>query len=808
MLIAPEASFARELTRMNLVPSHFQAVLAKGTHAEASSQAELDDLRAALKRANIPDGESETICKSHAAGRQVLQKYVFEKEQWESSRPWVYEQDGRAHRGEPQGPPPPFPKIEISPGLPLEFSDYLQGALAWHNPALRDRNFARRTWEQLLEHPKADRHFKSTWAAFMLGRSWEQENPGKALTYFRQVRQLAGQGFADSLGLAAASLGLEARIYLHQTNYPQAIKLYLEQFATGDETAITSLRFVAAEIFGGSPARLQELAKNPVTQRLLTAYVISERLYDDSYYTPANRTVEAHARNWLAAVEAADVQDVDSAEKLALAAYRVNEMALAQRWIKRAPNSPVAQWLQAKLLFRAGKVDQAAALLARVARYFPVEPRTNGTPPVELKDSLFVDKNWGETCCVPAERQVLGELGVVRLARREYAQALDALLNAGFWMDAAYVAERVLTLDELKGYVDAYWPPVSAGQIAEEKKEFGNNSVSPAILREQIRYLLARRMNRAFRGEEARDYYPVEWLSQYDRLMQDLRLGWDESQPSEQRARALFEAAIITRTNGLELIGTEVEPDWRIHAGDFEEGVSITTRSEYTNALLAASADELHRASQHNADPELRFHYRYQAASLAWEAAKLMPNNSDETARVLCTGGSWLKNRDPDTADLFYKALVRRNRKTTLGAEADRIRWFPVLDAEGHFVPRPPKPEPPVEQLPGQVLQVAQIPENAEPAMSTPDTDPQPRDLTPPDSVDTPENAIATTPPAIETPGIEYIVHAGDSIAGIIRALYNAGIPITVRDLLRANPELEISRLRVGQKILIPLPKE
>jgi hypothetical protein len=56
-----------------------------------------------------------------------------------------------------------------------------------------------------------------------------------------------------------------------------------------------------------------------------------------------------------------------------------------------------------------------------------------------------------------------------------------------------------------------------------------------------------------------------------------------------------------------------------------------------------------------------------------------MPNNSDETARVLCLGGCWIKDRDPETADIFYKALVRRCSRTALGAEAERLRWFPRL---------------------------------------------------------------------------------------------------------------------------------
>ena len=114
-----------------------------------------------------------------------------------------------------------------------------------------------------------------------------------------------------------------------------------------------------------------------------------------------------------------------------------------------------------------------------------------------------------------------------------------------------------------------------------------------------------------------------------------------------------------------------------------------------TNSLAAvanvASEEEIQRASRPQADPEERFHYRYQAAFLAWEAAKLMPDNADETARVLCTAGTWLKDRDPETADMFYKALVRRCRQTAIGAQADRMRWFPVLDAAGNPKPYQPR---------------------------------------------------------------------------------------------------------------------
>jgi hypothetical protein len=80
-----------------------------------------------------------------------------------------------------------------------------------------------------------------------------------------------------------------------------------------------------------------------------------------------------------------------------------------------------------------------------------------------------------------------------------------------------------------------------------------------------------------------------------------------------------------------------------------------------------------------------------EATRVSWDAAKEMPGNSDETAMVLFTAGSWLKNSDPKAADVFYKALVRRCRKTALGAEADRLRWFPIVDKDGNIVKKSPR---------------------------------------------------------------------------------------------------------------------
>jgi hypothetical protein len=541
------------------------------------------------------------------------------------------------------------------------------------------------------------RRYKSVWAAFMLGKSWESEAPDKAAALFRQVRDLTQQGFKDSIGLAAASVGLEARLQLRRKNFLSAIDLYLEQSASGDPTATNSLLLTARQALASTTDTLISLAKHPRAQRVITAYVVS-RCYPRPYAwgdTPADESGSEEERKspaelWLEATEAAGVRDVASAEMLALAAYQQGDTDMAQRWIRRAPASPVAQWLQAKLLLRQGKADDAAALFTRLLPHFPLaEPDPAATS--QFQNTLWVKGQYEEQLTVA--RLIHAEVAVLRLARGEYVQALDAMLNAGIWADAAYVAERVLTLEELKDYVDNFW------QAGDTDNAHSRNSRATELgkTRQQLRYLLARRLTRALRGDLAGPYYPPDWAPQFAELSRHLQAGWDETLDPNTRASALFQAALITRTNGLELIGTEVQPDWNIHAGQFEEGITHQRRADHVaTEHIHAQPDEIQRARGHDADPEERFHYRYHAAALAWEAAKLLPDNTDLTARVLWTGGTFLKNRDPYAADLFYKALVNRNRKTALGDAADRQRWFPKLDSEGNILPRnasaPPEP--------------------------------------------------------------------------------------------------------------------
>jgi hypothetical protein len=279
----------------------------------------------------------------------------------------------------------------------------------------------------------------------------------------------------------------------------------------------------------------------------------------------------------------------------------------------------------------------------------------------------------------PIETQLRGELGILHLARRQYMEALDVLLQGGYWEDAAYVAERVLTPDELKVYVDSAWPQMKSRSDGGRGSDGGRLSNRTG---DRIRYLLARRLARKGRFSEARPYYPPKLHLLFDTYVRAVQRGNNTSMPNWERAIALWEAACIARYEGMELLGTEVEPDWFVYKGNYvRKPVSDVRGVAGSDELVPSTADERFRLKQ-NVVPERRYHYRYMAVEFAWQAADLLPDEWNETARVLCIAGSWLAAKEPKAADRFYKALVRRCGTTKLGKEADKLRWFPKVEVD------------------------------------------------------------------------------------------------------------------------------
>ena len=326
--------------------------------------------------------------------------------------------------------------------LPIEFAEYLNGLIAMNRG---EPDKARQAWKELLGLPEKQRAHRSVWAAFMLGKLELRHDPAAAIPWFIKTRDLARGGSLDTLGLAASSLGWEAQADWSLGQRTRAIELYLRQNACGDPTALDSLAIICGRVFkDGKGTQLQALAADPLSARTITAYIVA----DGGRFRPVSGDMVRG--QWLDAIEAVNAGDIVGADRLAWVAYQANDMKEAERWLKRAgADSPIGLWVHAKLLLRAGNLPEAARFLASASRSFPQNEIWNFVGGGYAAQSVTLE---------PAAR-VSAELGAIQLARGQYVESLDLLLHAGWWLDGAYVAERVLKPDELRRYIDASWPP-------------------------------------------------------------------------------------------------------------------------------------------------------------------------------------------------------------------------------------------------------------------------------------------------------------------------------------------------------------
>ena len=170
--------------------------------------------------------------------------------------------------------PEPRTDIDLMPlaeGLPEEFAEYLKGAIAYHRNQFP---VAREAWKKLLKLPPSKRHYRSTWALYMLGRMQVDRAPAEAIQSFQTLRKGVDEGFSDTLGLAAASLGWEARAAFNLKQYDRAIELYLEQWAAGQDepSAHQSIERVIQAALKDEDADLLPLAEMEASRTMVTLF--------------------------------------------------------------------------------------------------------------------------------------------------------------------------------------------------------------------------------------------------------------------------------------------------------------------------------------------------------------------------------------------------------------------------------------------------------------------------------------------------------------------------------------------------------
>ena len=562
--------------------------------------------------------------------------------------------------------------------LPVAHRHYLAGAVAFR---AGDMAAAKPEFEAVLALGDAGTS-RSVWAEYMLARTAVLAGDGNAaaITHFESSRALAAAGAADPLGLAVASLGAQAELNWGQIAVagnpdiaqllPKAVELYAQQAAYGSASGKASL-LVVARWLNANPEALQVGLGDPLVRKLMTSYAFSrgfeamddaqteafsstsDNVYKDPDLMAGMENVVIAPSLLDALLASAPEGKLDGGDRLAAALYRAGRFDDAAKFASSS-DLPLAAWVSAKLALRAGDQKKAAAQYAKVIKGFAAE------------------EHWlpgGAYQMLGAQCRAQGEAGTLALSQGDFAEAMLQFFNAGddYDNDMSYIAERVLSTDELVRFVDTHTKPQTLQKV--EASEYYPLSYeipfdeqtgirAKGYQQHTLRALLARRLLREGKYDQALPYFnsPLNLQSakDYGAAMQRA-----EAASGIKKAEALFDAAGLARKAGMEILGMQLAPDYAVHGGNFGDYEPTTEELKESPELFAKptaliSAEEANRALLSAPKPNLRFHYRYHAVALAEQASDLLPARSQAFAATLCKATSWIIYRDRAAGEKLY----------------------------------------------------------------------------------------------------------------------------------------------------------
>lgn len=471
----------------------------------------------------------------------------------------------------------------------------------------------------------------------------------QARAAFQQVIDRVKGGAADPDRLALSSLGQQARIDLWLGDVAAAARLYAQQAAQGDPGGGLSLQYVSSYLVNPDHVEtLKQAIDNPLIQQLVTIELFARSSNLQLADTDGSGSRSAQTISQILTLLNASVKSgFAGSDRLAALAYRAGQYPMTASLLKNAGDSGLAWWLRAKMALRDGDVKAATAAYAKAASAFPANESWG-----EQRNADFVAETIVPEC------RVAGEQAILALNRGDYLQAMDLLYRgkALYWADVADVAERVLTVDELKGFVDRHAPAPATPLQPVNPDEYGGQQMTPEV---QLRELLARRLIRAGREQEALAYFDIPNYRQAAQQYADaLKAAQDKTAKPLARATAYYRAASLLRAQGLTFTGYEMTPDYAIYGAGYSYlGDAFDTRELKHKSWIGGA--EAARAKAALPPQDNRFlHYRWQAVDLARQAADLLPPKSQAYAAVLCNAAGWVIKRDAKTGQALYQRYL------------------------------------------------------------------------------------------------------------------------------------------------------
>lgn len=587
--------------------------------------------------------------------------------------------------------------------IPAEFKLYVEGVARFHDDGAKG---AREVWMELLRLPQEQRLNRSTWAAWMLYKTAPSDEDARH--WLEEVcRLIEKEKCADSLRMQPAALALlELKA---STPSPASLALHFHNAKANPRSVYFAALLDEARSIAGSPdaAIRADAAQDAAAREIITAVLTQDAGIGGS----SDRSKEVYKKrltDWCAELALAKVEDDAVMSAAGIALYRAGNYEMARKFLAIGAKTWETLWVQGKLELQRGKPELAAAKYSEALRLFPKEESSTITSVTESEwdhsDSVEPpESGWLHGV---QNSRFLAECGTVRLSRSDFAGALKLFLDAKCPHDAAYIVEHVMTADEVLDFVKKYQlktVPEKPVENQEGRINWWAGGFSTLVINEPMNsflYVVARRLAREAYFTPAREFYPPELIPFFERYVSLYRRVQSRAVSQELRARCLMEAARYHRWYGMELFGSEGDPDAAIWDGSFEaddmqlircynfkgkegswnwgeSGKKIWNEAVPTEPIpLRPSALEITRLKQNMLWGRPRFHYREVAAKMAREASHMLPSNSEEAAMMLAEGGCWLTPNEGGV-DPMFEELISRFSKTKFAQEADTRRWYP-----------------------------------------------------------------------------------------------------------------------------------
>lgn len=606
----------------------------------------------------------------------------------------------------------PFdPEAKKSPH-PLELSLYLASLET-------DSHEAIPLCERILALPPDQRRNLTAVAHYRAGRllmkvtNWEQLNAERAQSRMQAIRshlhaakQAVKDGYPDICLLSRQCDGwiaysqsmiapAETLEKLGLADFGQALRTYLameqREEASGQSSALHLIAKLARD------NAFAACAKDPDLRRLMTIFICSGGGEFRTERHLSQSTTDSYARSWVAALEATGVSAEEDALRIANLQYSAGEWDKCAETLRRLPtDDPMAALLRSRLSLRHQDVPAAIASLQPAIHHGGLRALSEYMSSASSRDYVESYDYYLQAESDDKESwtaRVRGELGVLHLKNQEYVEAMGAFYYSCNERDAAYVGECLLTLDELKQAVDQSWhrPLMRPGSPFENNGRF-------VPVRYEVRHLLARRLFRAGRWEEALPYFPDDVRGKARRYVELRRQAerWHFNRIA--RADAYWRAALIMAKEGDSLIHSDFGHYWSPSGSWYVRDLEVeqtgwhekpdlpklrleTNDWKVPNTYAAPSDDERKRARNWiklNLDKPDYSHRiaSYAAVELIMKAVSYLPDNDLRGSQMLQYAGDILKYVDPKAANPAYRTLAIRFRKTPLGNHAWNRHWF------------------------------------------------------------------------------------------------------------------------------------